>query len=140
MRGLLMAVALLLVAALAIFEIGRLVHEFAQSEPDYRSWELLVGLLAWATAVAILIGISRVRQTAHRVALALIIPLGVVLASVLMISGLGVILLMFAHEEEKLIGIAEPFAVVVALLIAVIILGGATLLARRGATSQAEEP
>ena len=139
MRGLLMAVVLLLVAALAIFGIGRLVHEFAQSEPDYRSWEPLVGLLAWATAVAILIGISRVRQTAHRVALALIIPLGVVIASVLMISGLGVILLLLAHEEEKLMGIAEPYAVIVALLIAVIILGGATLLARRGDTSRAEE-
>ena len=140
MRGLLMAVVLLLVAALAIFEISRLVHEFAQAEPDYRDWEPLVGLLAWTTAVAILIGISRVRQTAHRVALALIIPLGVVLAAVLMISGLGVVLLMLAHQEEKLIGIAEPYAVVVALLISVFILGGAALLARRGATSRAEEP
>ena len=140
MRGLLIAVVLLLVAALAIFEIGRLVHEFAQSDPDYRDWEPLVGLLAWATAVAILMGISRVRQTAHRVALALIIPMGVVLAAVLMISGLGVILLMVAHEKEELIGIVEPYAVVVAMLIAVFILGGATLLARRGATSRAEEP
>ena len=106
MRALLIAVTLLVVAALAIFEIGRLIHEFAQHDPDYREWEPLVAIVAWAAAIAVLIGISTVGRNAHRVALALIIPLGVVLATVLMISSLGVILLMLAHQEESLIGIA----------------------------------
>ena len=139
MRALVIAVALLLAAALIMFEIGRLIHEFAQHEPEYKDWEPWVGILACAVGIAILIGISTVGQSAHRVALALIIPLGVVLATVLMISGLGVILLMFAYEKEILIGVKEPYAVIAALIVSVLILGGATLLARRSATPHPEE-
>ena len=139
MGRLLLALALLVLAAVAFFEIGRLLFEFAQHDPDYAAWEPLVGILAWVTAAGILINVNRAPQSTHRVALAFFVPMGVVLASVLAISGLGVILLAFADYKEKLIGVAEPYAVVAALLISVAILGGATVLARRGPSTQEPE-
>ncbi len=136
MGRLLMALALLVLAALTIFEIGRLLFAFAQEEPEFDAWEPLVGLLAWAVAVGILIVVARAPQTMHRVALALIVPMGVVFTTALMITGLGVLLLTFADLKEKVGAVAEPYAVIVALLLAVSILAGATFLARRGVGSQ----
>ena len=154
MRGLLITVVLLVVAALAIFEIGRLIVEFSQEEPEFQAWEPLVALLAWATAVAVLIGVSKARDTIHRVGLAFIVPMGVLLAAMLMISGFGVILLTFAdftwecvgagedlhcESDEVISGVKEMYAVVLALLISGAILGGATWLARRGSSASAED-
>ena len=156
MRGLLIAVVLLALASVAFYGVASLIVEFSQEEPEFNiGIALVVGLLAWVTAVGVLLGVSRASQTMHRVGLAFVIPMGVVLASVLMISGLGVVLLTFAdltwecvgageelhcEADEVINSVKELYAVVVALLIAVFILGGAALLARRGATSQAEEP
>ncbi len=139
MKGLALGIALLGLAALAMFEIGRLVFEFAQEDPEYGVWEPLVGILAWATGIGILIGVARLSQTVHRVALAAILPVGVVIATALLISGLGVVLLVFADMKHKLIGVVEPFAVVAALIFASAVLAGATMYARRGAGSQGQE-
>ena len=105
-------------------------------------------------AVGVLLGVSRASQAMHRVGLALIIPVGIVIAAVLMISGLGVVLLTFAdltwectgagealhcEADEVINSVRELYAVVGALLMAFAILGVATWLARRAPQSQTEE-
>ena len=142
MRGLLLAVVLVGVAALALFEIGRLLFAFGQAgvEPEYEAWEPLTGVVAMLTAFALAVGITRVPATWHRVALAFVVPLGVLLVAALLISGLGVVLLAFADLREKLGGVAEPYAVAAALLVSVGILAGGTLLARRGSASRTSGP
>ena len=155
MRGWLIAVVLLALVSAAFYGVARLIVEFSQEEPDFNiGIALVVGLLAWAAAVGVLLGVSRASQAMHRVGLALIIPIGIVIAAVLMISGLGVVLLTFAdltwectgagealhcEADEVINSVKELYAVVGALLMAFAILGVATWLARRAPQSQTEE-
>ena len=154
MRDWLIAVVLLALASAAFYGVATLIVEFSQEEPDFNvAVALLVGLLTWAAAVGILLGVSRASQTMHRVGLALIIPVGIVIATVLMISGLGVVLLTFAdftwecteagealhcEADEVINSVKELYAVVAALLVAGGILGVSAWLARRSPQSQAE--
>ena len=154
MRDLLIAVVLLAVASAAFYGVASLIVEFSQEEPDFSvAVALLVGLLAGAAAAGVLLGVSRASQTMHRVGLALIIPVGIVIATVLMISGLGVVLLTFANftwectgagealhceADEVISSVKELYAVVAALLVAFAILGVSTWLVRRSPQSQAE--
>ena len=154
MRDLLIAVVLLALAPAAFYGVASLVVEFSQEEPDFNiGVALVVGLLAWAAAAGVLLGVSRASQTMHRVGLALIIPVGVVIATVLLISGLGVVLLTFANftwectgagealhceADEVINSVKEIYAVVGALLVAFAILGVSAWFARRSPQSQVE--
>lgn len=154
MRDLFIAVPLLL-ASWAVFSwIAGLIVEFSQEEPDFNvAVALLVGLLAVAAAASVLLGVSRASQTMHRVGLALIIPVGIVIATVLMISGLGVVLLTFAdftwectgagealhcEADEVISSVKELYAVVGALVMSGGILAVSAWLVRRSPQSQAE--
>ena len=68
----------------------------------------------------------------RRLLLALLVPLSLLSFMAVIIVGTGLLLLALADAKEELYSVREPYAVVVALLIAVAILGGAALLARRG--------
>jgi hypothetical protein len=68
----------------------------------------------------------------RRLLLALLVPMGILAVMTTVIAGTGLLLLELAHVKEELYNVREPYAVVVALLIAAAILGGAALLARRG--------
>ncbi|MCZ6890967.1 MAG: hypothetical protein O7F09_00425 [Chloroflexi bacterium] len=154
MRDWLIAVVLLALASAAFYGVASLIVEFSQEEPDFNiGVALVVGLLAWAAAAGVLLGVSRASQTMHRVGLALIIPVGIVIATVLMISGLGVVLLTFANftwectgagetlhceADELITSVKEIYAVLGALLVAFAILGVSAWLARRSPQSQVE--
>ena len=154
MRDLLIAVVLLAVASAAFYGVASLIVEFSQEEPDFNvAVALLVGLLAGAAAAGVLLGVSRASQTMHRVGLALIIPVGIVIATVLMISGLGVVLLTFANftwectgagealhceADEVISSVKELYAVVGALVMSGGILAVSAWLVRRSPQSQAE--
>ena len=68
----------------------------------------------------------------RRLFLALLVPVGILAVMAIVIVGVGLLLLELADAKEELYNVREPYAVVVALLIAAAVLGGATLLARRG--------
>ena len=153
MRALLIAVVLLAVAVAVFYRIASLVVEFSHEQPDFSvAVAVLTGVLACVAAVGILVGASRANRAMHRVVLALLIPVSIVIATLLIISGLGVVLLTFAgftwectgvgadlHCEatELITSVKEFYAVVCALLVATAILGVSTYLARRSAeTSQ----
>ncbi len=154
MRDWLIAVVLLALASAAFYGVASLIVEFSQEEPDFNiGVALVVGLLAWAAAAGVLLGVSRASQTMHRVGLALIIPVGIVIATVLMISGLGVVLLTFANftwectgagealhceADEVITSVKELYAVIGALLLAFAILGVSAWRARRSPQSQVE--
>ena len=154
MRDLLIAVVLLAVVSAVFYGIAGLIVEFSQEEPDFNvAVALLVGLLAGAAAAGVLLGVSRASQTMHRVGLALIIPVGIVIATVLMISGLGVVLLTFANftwectgagealhceADEVISSVKELYAVVGALVMSGGILAVSAWLVRRSPQSQAE--
>lgn len=70
---------------------------------------------------------------AKRLRLAALVPLVVLGFMVLVIGGIGILLLALAEVKHEYLGIREPLSVLAALIIASAILGGATLLARRGA-------
>ena len=61
---------------------------------------------------------------------ALWVPVLVVIATAAMIIGIGELLLALADVKHELLGVKEPISVLVALLIAVAILLGATWVAR----------
>ena len=65
------------------------------------------------------------------------VPVLVVLIIVAMIVGIGELLLALADLEEKIGVIREPYAVFVALLLAVVVLVGAVVLDRVGRNSGA---
>lgn len=67
----------------------------------------------------------------RRLLLALLIPCGILTFMAFIIIGTGLLLLELAHAKYELYGVREPYAVVGALVIASVILIGATLLARR---------
>ena len=63
---------------------------------------------------------------------AVLVPLAVVATMLVIIVGIGLLLLALAEVKHEYLGIKEPLSVLAALIIAGAILGGATLLARRG--------
>ena len=63
------------------------------------------------------------------------VPVLVVLITVAMIVGVGELLLTLADVEEKIGEIREPYAVIVALLLALVVLVGAAVLDRIGRNS-----
>ncbi len=65
------------------------------------------------------------------------VPLLVVLITVTMIVGIGELLLALADLEEKIGVVREPYAVLVALLLALVVLVGAAVLDRIGQNSGA---
>ena len=65
------------------------------------------------------------------------VPVLVVLIIVAIIVGIGELLLVLADVEEKIGAVKEPYAVLVALLLALIVLIGAAILARGGRNSEA---
>ena len=65
------------------------------------------------------------------------VPVLVVLITVAFIVGIGELLLVLAEVEEKIGAVKEPYAVLVALLLALIVLIGAAVLARGGRNSEA---
>ncbi|PKB68434.1 MAG: hypothetical protein BZY82_00780 [SAR202 cluster bacterium Io17-Chloro-G3] len=137
MKGILFTIVLAGFAVLSFTLIGRALVEFAKHDPHQELSPVIIAVVACVTALGILLGVVRVRDTAHRVALAGIVPVGVVLATALMITGIGVLLLDFAHMKHEIITVKEPLAVLVALIVSSLILGGAALLARRRVDVQA---
>ena len=67
---------------------------------------------------------------------ALWVPVLVVIVTVAMIIGVGELLLALAELQPVAVGVREPISVVVALILAIVILLGATFLARGGSDSQ----
>ena len=137
MKGILFAIVLAGFTALSFTLIGRALVEFAKHDPHPELSPVIVAVVAWVTALGILLGVVKVRDTAHRVALAGIVPVTVVIATALMITGLGVLLLDFAHMKDEIVTVKEPLAVLAALIVASLILAGAALLARSQADVQA---
>ena len=66
-----------------------------------------------------------------RALMGLLVPLGVLSFMALVIGSIGVLLLFLAGLQHEYLGVKEPLSVLVALLLAGGILGGAALLARR---------
>ena len=65
------------------------------------------------------------------------VPVLVVLITTAMIVGIGELLLALADVEEKIGVVREPYAVLVALLLALVVLVGAAVLDRVGRNSGA---
>ena len=63
---------------------------------------------------------------------ALWVPVLVVLVTAAIVVGIGELLLALAKVEEKIGAVKEPYAVLVALLLALAVLIGAAVLARGG--------
>ncbi len=66
---------------------------------------------------------------------ALWIPVLVIIVTAAFIIGIGELLLFLAEVQPEAAGVKEPISVIVALILAVAILLGATFLARGGSTS-----
>ena len=65
-----------------------------------------------------------------RIIAALWVPILAIALTGALIVGIGELLLAMAHAREEVLGIKEPYAVLVALLITVLALLGSALLAR----------
>ena len=68
---------------------------------------------------------------------ALWVPVLVVIITVAVVVGIGELLLTLADMEEKIGVVKEPYAVFVALLLAIVVLIGAAVMARSGRNSGA---
>jgi uncharacterized membrane protein YhaH (DUF805 family) len=60
------------------------------------------------------------------------VPVLVILLTIGIIAGIGELLLAMAEAKEELSGVKEPYAVIVATALALLILIGATIVARSG--------
>ena len=67
-----------------------------------------------------------------RIRFAMFVPVAIVTITIVLAGSVGLLLLGMAEIKEKWLGVHEPFAVIVALLLSVAILGGAAFLSMNG--------
>ena len=154
MRSILVAILLIILSGLMFVVISQNMVEFSKEQPETQmSLIFAVGLLSVLIAIGILLGVSRISNKMHRMWLGTVIPVGIFVATALIISGVGIVLLSLAgltwectttHGElhceahELVKSVKECYAVVGALVISAGILGFAAWFARRSSNTSTE--